>query len=149
MRQLLYRDTTGWIGSLGLLIVRVVMGAAFVLHGWPKIQDPFGWMGPDATTPGILAALAAVAEFVGGLILIPGLLTVPAAVGIAGVMVGAMVTVHGPLGHPFVSRTGGPSHELAAIYLACSILLLMMGAGRFSLDAILLGRPQNISSTGD
>jgi hypothetical protein len=66
MRHLFYCDTVGRLGSVGLLLLRLVMGAAFVLHGWPKIQNPFGWMGPEATMPGILIALAAVAEFGGG-----------------------------------------------------------------------------------
>ena len=46
--------------------VRLVAGTAFVLHGWPKIQNPTGWMGPDAPVPGALQAAAAVAEFGGG-----------------------------------------------------------------------------------
>ena len=73
MRHLLYCDTAGWLGSVGLLLPRLVMGAAFVLHGWPKIQNPFGWMGPEAPFPVILIALAALAEFGGGLALIVGL----------------------------------------------------------------------------
>jgi hypothetical protein len=31
-------------GAAGLPIVRFVTGAAFILHGWPKIQNAFGWM---------------------------------------------------------------------------------------------------------
>ena len=39
-------------------------GPAFILHGWPKIQNAFAWMGPE--TPAWLQALAAFAEFGGG-----------------------------------------------------------------------------------
>ena len=45
MRRLFYGNTVGGLGSLGLLLLRLVMGAAFVLHGWPKIQNPLDWMG--------------------------------------------------------------------------------------------------------
>ena len=36
-----------------------VAGLAFALHGWSKIQNPMGWMGPDAFAPGFMQALAA------------------------------------------------------------------------------------------
>lgn len=35
---------------------------------------------------------------------------------------------------PFVNLTGGSSYELASIYLCASILLLVLGPGKFSLD---------------
>jgi putative oxidoreductase len=71
MRHVFYCDTVGNIGSVGLLLLRLVMGAAFLFHGWGKIQTPLGWMGPDAPVPGILQALAAVAEFGRGMALFP------------------------------------------------------------------------------
>ncbi|PWB78822.1 MAG: DoxX family protein, partial [Holophagae bacterium] len=70
-------------GDLALLLVRVVAGFAFMLHGWGKIQNAFGWMGPDAFAPGIFQALAALSEFGGGLAWILGLLTPLASLGIA------------------------------------------------------------------
>jgi uncharacterized membrane protein YphA (DoxX/SURF4 family) len=63
MRQLLYRDSLGTLGSLGLLPLRVVMRAAFVIHGWPKIQNPTIGMPSEAGIPPAFHALAAVAEF--------------------------------------------------------------------------------------
>ena len=81
MRHLFYCDTVGWLGSVGLLGLRLVMGAAFMFHGWPKIQNPLGWMGPEAPVPAILQALAALAEFGGGMALIVGLLTRLASLG--------------------------------------------------------------------
>jgi putative oxidoreductase len=146
MRHLLYCDTAGWLGSVGLVSLRLVMGVAFVLHGWPKIQTPFGWMGPEAPMPGILLALAALAEFGGGIALVLGLMTRLASLGIASVMVVAIGMVHVPQGDPFVGQ-GGPSWELAAVYLACAILLLLLGPGRFSLDALFFGRPRQTIAT--
>ena len=137
MRPLLYCDTVGNLSSVGLLVLRLVVGAAFILHGWPKIQNPMTWMGPEAM-PGILQALAALAEFGGGIALILGLLTRLASLGIASVMVVAIGMVHLPKGHDFVSLSG-PSWELAAVYLACSILFLFLGPGRISADAVLFG----------
>lgn len=149
MRHLFYCDTVGRIGSAGLLLLRLVMGAAFLFHGWPKIQNPLGWMGPEATMPAILQALAAVAEFGGGMALIVGLLTRLASLGIATNMVVALAIVHLPHGDPFVSKTGGHSYELAAVYLACAVVFLLLGPGRFSLDALVFSRPRDVESPGN
>ena len=127
-------------GAVGLLILRLVTGTAFMLHGWPKIQNPLGWMDqPDAPSPvpGILQALAALSEFGGGLALVLGLLTPLAALGIACTMVVALAMVHLPHGDPFVSAPGRPSFELALGYLANVILLLLIGPGVLSLDSLL------------
>lgn len=137
MRHFFYCDTTGWIGSVGLLGLRLVMGAAFVLHGWPKIQHPFDWMGAEASVPAVFQVLAAVAEFFGGMALIVGLLTRLASLGIMTNMIVAIGMVLLPHGYPFVSQTGGQSCELAAVYLACAVLFILLGPGRYSLDALL------------
>ncbi len=141
MRHWFYSDRASWLASGALLPLRLVMGVGFVLHGWPKIQNPFGWMGPESPMPGILQALAALAEFGGGFALIVGLLTPLASLGIAAVMVVAIGWVHVPQGDPFVGKGGEPSYELAAVYLACAILFLLLGPGRFSLDALVFGKP--------
>lgn len=121
-----------------LLVMRVVAGLAFVLHGWPKIQNPFDWMGPDAFAPGPLQALAALSEFGGGLCLILGLLMPLASLGIAATMVVAVVMHAFLRGDPFVS-TGGASYELAAIYLCVCLVFLAIGPGRFSADKKIFG----------
>jgi putative oxidoreductase len=141
MRHLFYCDTVGRIGSVSLLLLRLVMGVAFLFHGWPKIQNPMAWMGPDAPVPGFLQFLAALAEFGGGMALIVGLLARLASLGIATNMVVAIGMVHLPLGDPFVGKPGGPSYEPAAVYLACAILFVLLGPGRFLLDALLFGEP--------
>jgi putative oxidoreductase len=123
--------------SLGLLVLRVVAGLAFMHHGYGKIQHPFSWMGADSGTPGFMQALAAVSEFCGGLAWILGLLTPLAAFGIACTMTVA-VHFHALVRHdPFVSQTGGTSFEPAAGYLAVALLLLLAGPGRYSLDRLV------------
>jgi putative oxidoreductase len=141
MRCCCYPAPPGDQASTGLLALRVVMGAAFVLHGWPKIQNPTGWMGTESGVPGVFQAVAAAAEFGGGIALALGLLSRFAALGIAAVMVGALALVHIPKGDPYVGKPGQPSSELATVYLACSILFLLVGPGRFSIDAAIFGPP--------
>jgi putative oxidoreductase len=141
MKALLYPRGVDRPASAGLFVLRVAMGAAFVLHGWPKVQRATGWMGPVAQVPGAMQALAAVSEFGGGALLVLGLVTRVAALGLVGDMVGALVLVHLPHGHPFVGPPGQPSAEPAVVYLACAVLFLLAGPGRFSADALLFDRP--------
>jgi putative oxidoreductase len=129
-------EMVGGKGGVAILLLRLVAGLAFIQHGWPKIQYAFGWMGPEATVPGFLQALAALAEFGGGIALILGLLTRLAALGITCNMLVALFMVHLPHGDPFVSQ-GGRSYELAALYLVIMIVFLLRGPGQFSLDALM------------
>lgn len=126
--------------DLALLLLRLVAGLAFMYHGAGKIQHPFGWMGPEATVPGILQALAALSEFGGGLAWILGLLVPLASLGIAFTMGYAITFQVVTLGSPFVSKTGGPSWELAAVYFCIAVLMIARGPGRVSLDRKLFGR---------
>jgi putative oxidoreductase len=136
----------GGSGAVGLLVLRLVAGTAMMLHGWPKIQHAFSWMGPKAPVPGVLQALAALAEFGGGLCWVLGLVTPVASFLIACTMAVAITTVHLPKGDPFVAYPpGGPSFEPAAGYLAVALLLLLAGPGRIALDALLFARPRHAS----
>jgi putative oxidoreductase len=123
-----------------LLLLRFVAGLAFMLHGWGKIRNPFGWMGPEAFAPGILQALAAISEFGGGLAWILGLLTPLASLGIACTMAVAFATHAFMRGDPFVAMGGGPSYELAALFFCIALLLMAMGPGKFSLDRKIFGK---------
>ena len=121
-------------GSVGILLLRLAAGTAFMFHGWPLIQKPFHWMGPTASVPGIFQALAAVSQFFGGLAWILGLLTPLASLGLLSTMTFAVYT-HLSKGDPFVGM--GRSYELALVYWCVALLLILIGPGRFSLDALV------------
>ena len=120
------------------LFVRLVVGAAFMFHGWGKMQNPMGWMGPDV--PGILQAMAALSEFGGGLLLILGLLTRAGAAAIAATMTVAVLMHMAVMKDPFVHPTGGRSYELALTFLSIAVLFVLAGPGRYSLDRKIFGR---------
>ena len=137
----LYPNFIAGRGAAALLLVRLVMGAAFILHGWPKMQKPTRWMnemGLKRPAPAFLQALAALAEVGGGLALILGLLTPLAAIGIVCQMLAALFLVHLPNGDPFVAHDK-PHYEPALVYLVMALLLIAVGPGRWSLDALLFG----------
>lgn len=126
--------------STGLLIVRLVVGLAFIMHGWGKIQTPFSWMGPDAPVPGVLQLLAAISEFGGGIALILGLLTSLAMLGMTITMAVAVYTHAIVKGDPFVGQ--GSSYELAAVYMVIAMMFIAVGPGKFSLDNKIFGNKE-------
>lgn len=134
--------------DVALLLLRVVVGLAFMFHGWGKIQNPTGWMGPEATVPGVFQGLAALSEFGGGLAWVLGLLTPLASLGIACTM-GYAFTIHAfTRGDPFVSNTGGPAFEQASVYFCVAVLMIAAGPGRASLDRMVFGRRSRESRFG-
>jgi putative oxidoreductase len=129
-------------GALGLLVMRIVVGSALMLHGYPKIVVATSWMGPDTHLPGWLQALSALAEFGGGFCLILGLLTPLVCIALIGNFMGALFMVHFAHHDPFVAT--GPdssSYELALVYLATMVMFLFVGPGSHSADASMFNRP--------
>lgn len=122
--------------SLGLLIFRIVVGLAFMFHGYSKIQSPMNWMGENGP-PGIFQLLAAVSEFGGGLAWILGLLFPLSSIGIFCTMAVATHFHAIVRGDPFVGKEG--SYELALVYLVTALLLFLTGPGKYSLDQKIFG----------
>ena len=129
--------------SLGLLVLRLVVGLTMAAHGAQKV---FGWW----SGPGIggwtaamermrfrparfFAWLSAAAELMGGLLLAVGLLTPLAAAVLVGQSAVIIGHVHGPKG--FWNRNSGFEFPLALVGGAVSIGLI--GAGALSVDAAI------------
>jgi putative oxidoreductase len=120
--------------DLGLLVLRLWLGASMLmLHGMTKIKnfddlsgkfaDPFG-IGPKASL-----GLAIFSEAVCSVLLILGLFTRFAAIALIVTMAVAFFIAHKGV------LSGPKSGELAFIYLAGYVVLLLAGPGRFALDA--------------
>lgn len=122
------------------LALRLTAGVIFVAHGAQKLFGSFGgyglegtgqWMASVGLEPGYLMALAAgSAEFFGGIALLLGLLTRPAALALALTMLVAIVAVHLPNGL-FMANDG---YEFGLALLGISVALVFSGGGKFSLD---------------
>jgi putative oxidoreductase len=129
--------------TLSSLILRVPVGLTFMAHGSQKLFGWFGgyglegtgqWMASIGFEPGyLMALLAGSGEFFGGMALLLGLLTRPAAFVTAFTMVMAM-TYH--VGNGFFLSNNG--YEYALMLLVASLTLTLQGAGRYSLDQLLL-----------
>lgn len=130
-------QTSSTRASTALLAIRLIVGIAFLLHGFGKITNAFSWMGPDAPVPGALQALAALAEFGGGLSFVLGLITPLSSIGLMITMAVAMF-VHISKGDGFVQ-----GYELAAVYFVMSLAIHLMGPGKYSLDAMIANKLKN------
>jgi putative oxidoreductase len=141
-------------GDWVLTVARVVLGVAFFVHGSQKLLGWFGGHGLSATVrafqdqmgiPAPLTYLAIAAEFFGGLGLIVGLLARLAALGIAITMVVAMFKVHLKFGFLLNWFGDRPGHgiEYHLLALALALLIIVHGAGAFSLD-LALYRPESL-----
>ncbi|WP_178023848.1 DoxX family protein [uncultured Paenibacillus sp.] len=129
--------------ALALLIIRLVLGFTMMAHGAQKLFGWFGGYGPKGTggwmeslgiKPGVLmAVLAGLAEFGGGLLVAAGLFTPIGAALLILTMIVAIASVHAKNG--FWSTAGGYEYNL--LLIAVSVALILSGAGAYSLDALL------------
>ncbi|SMF40855.1 putative oxidoreductase [Tistlia consotensis] len=131
----------GALAPLADLIVRVTVGFLLIPHGSQKLFGLFGGGGLEGTaqflastgfTPGLFwAVLIGCTEFFGGLCLVLGLLTRPAAAAVT-VFMAVAVFHHWPV---WFWPQGGLEMPLLWGLMALSILI--RGGGRFSLDAAI------------
>jgi putative oxidoreductase len=129
--------------TLGLLILRVVMGLTLAAHGSQKLFGSFDGPGPAGTTgmftklgfrwPAAMALMAGGAECFGGVLFAAGLLTPFAAIALIVVMLNAIITVHWQKG--FFVTAGGYEYNLAIIAIATAVSAI--GPGASSLDETL------------
>lgn len=126
--------------GVALLLIRLYMGIAFIQHGSGKLDDIAGFAA-EYHLPWIVAAATMILQLTGGILLIVGLLTPLAALGIAGTMVGATLTLI-QKGEPFINPAGH-SWENSSFYLMLGLGLSLLGAGAYSLDARIFGRARH------
>jgi putative oxidoreductase len=123
--------------EVGLLLLRIGIGAAFVAHGWPKLQGgPGAWEGVggmlNMPAPVVFGFIAAVAEFFGGILFALGLLFRPAAILLTLQMLAAMYWHLAFATGPAADYGTGWSHPLkmAIIFFA----FILIGPGKYSID---------------
>lgn len=127
---------TKYFNDAGLLILRLGIGAIFLVHGTPKIlggPEKWEYLGMAMSSVGInfmpvfWGFMAASSEFFGAICLILGLLFRPAA---AMMMITMLVatTMH---------LTGGDGFTVASHAMKCAVLFLslaVIGPGKYAID---------------
>ncbi|UXR64733.1 DoxX family protein [Bdellovibrio bacteriovorus] len=125
------RNYNGKYDDLALTMLRVFIGATMAFsHGLGKLPPSEMLVGGVASLgfpmPEFFAWCAGLAEFAGGILLMLGLLTRPAAAFVVFTMAVAVFGVHAA--DPFGQK------EMALLYLFASLFFVIHGAGRWSID---------------
>jgi len=125
---------------LAVLILRLFLGFAFMMHGSQKVLGAFGGPGIAGVAgmltklglepAQILAWVLSVTEFVGGICLVLGFLTRFWAAGLVIDMGIAIAKVHMPNGF-FASKNG---FELPLAFGVMALVILLTGPGSLSVD---------------
>jgi len=129
--------------DLALLVVRVVLTWIFVYYGAGKLFGAFNGGGIHGTSlyfsnvahlhpGGFWAVVGGLIEFFGGIAMALGLATRLAGVALFGDMVMAMITVTWATG-----LDSSPGYQINLAVAALSLVMVFMGAGRVSVDALI------------
>lgn len=126
--------------SVGMLMLRVVVGLLFMGHGAQKLFGWFGGGGREGTagflaslgyrSPRLMSLVGGITEGLGGLLIAFGLFTPVGSALIVGMMVSAILVVHLPNG--VWNQNGGIELPLVNIMAATAIAFR---PGRYSLDS--------------
>ncbi len=136
------------------MILRVLLGVVFFPHGMQKLFGWFGGYGFGGTMgfftgqmgiPAVFAFLAIMAEGLGSLGLLTGLLTRIAAFGITVNMVVAVYMIHWHNGFfmnwfgamTSAGKPAGEGFEYHLLVIAIGIALMIRGGGKWSIDRVI------------
>lgn len=127
--------------NIGIIILRVVLGFIFAVHGFQKFQAGLGNIAgffDSIGIPGFLAYVVAIIELVGGILLILGVGTRVISALLAIIMVGATFTAKFSIG--FVGANGLAGYEFDVALAAMAIYFIFAGAGQYSVDQFITNK---------
>lgn len=145
MIHTLFSANGDWVG----LILRLTIGLIIFPHGAQKMLGWFGGYGFNGTMgfftgtaglPYIVGLAVILLEFGGSLLLVAGFGTRIIALGFIGLMIGIILTSHLPNGF-FMNWYGsqtGEGYEYHLLVIGLAIALLIEGAGRYSVDSVIV-----------
>jgi putative oxidoreductase len=162
--RLLARDRVGRTTAAGwpLLFMRVIVGIGFLVHGiakWQRGPANFARLLEQIGTPfpHQTAWLVTLLEVFGGIALILGVLVLLVSLPLIVSMLVALFTVQGRYGFSSVNTIGltdagpvfgPPGYEINLLYIACLVVLAMLGPGALSIDIMIARRRQATIESG-
>ncbi len=142
----------GWAPT----ILRVTVGLGFFMHGIAKLSK-----GPEgfakllehigAPAPEFMAWIAIIVEIIGGAGLILGVFVSILSIPLIITMLTAWFTIHYKFGYSSIKtigldengpKFGPPGYEINLLYIAALIVLIVYGAGKFSVDSLIVKKRQ-------
>jgi len=127
-----WHDITHW----GL---RAVLGATFLVHSIKKFDPSWqGWLVDTAGLPPEMQLPIALAEFIGGIFLITGVLTRITGVIFSIILLGAIFHIRG-IDEFFISQGG---FEWDLMMLAVALTIIAVGPGRISISHLIKKIPR-------
>ncbi|WP_442597685.1 DoxX family protein [Neobacillus sp. D3-1R] len=130
--------------EIGALILRVTLGALFLVHGVVKfqggIENIVGWFS-SIGLPGFMAYAVALIEIIGGIALIVGLGTRIVSTILSLLMIGAILKVKLSVGLLGNGQMAG--YELDLGFLAMAVYLLISGSKLLSVDQLFVKKDSN------
>jgi putative oxidoreductase len=132
--------------DVGLLVARIALAWIFIYYGGGKLFGAFNGPGIHNAAlymsntahlhpGGLFAVLGGLIEFGGGIAMALGLLVRLAGLGLFGDMVMAMITVTWATG--INNSVNPPGYQLNLALAVLALVVALLGAGRFSLDAVV------------
>ena len=140
----LLTDSTPFLIDLALLLLRVFIGACFVIHALGKLglvgsgnmEGFVGWLEElGLPFPSIQARAAMLSELVGGTLLALGLLMRPAAALLLVTMIVAGRIGHRGAGYLITNEPPGAEYTINLAVICVAVALV--GPGGYQLDALL------------
>ncbi len=139
MKQIFFgsADSSGLPAHFVYMLFRLWVGLSMAIgHGWAKFEKPEPFISNvenlGIPSPHALAWAAILSELVGGVLIGLGLFTRPAAFFLGCTMIVAAFVSHA--GDPIFFDAHQANRELPLIYLACCVLIVTWGPGKFGLD---------------
>ncbi|MGC8548799.1 MAG: DoxX family protein [Acidobacteriaceae bacterium] len=145
-----FSKSASWLQSPLLLLVRLYWGWQFMQTGWGKLQHLDRVIGFFQSLgipfPGIQAPLVAGMEFFGGLLLILGLGSRIVGLILAFDMLVAYWTASRDALFSVISNPGNFYNADPYTFLFASLMVLIFGAGIFSIDALIARRFRSLTA---
>lgn len=115
--------------SASLLVLRLVFGGMLITHGWGKLMN-FSEIAPNFMGGEIGLGLSVMAEVFCAAAIVVGFLHRLAIIPLVVIMAVAFFVVHKAV------LVGEGSGEMALLYLAAFVALLIAGPGKYSIDSL-------------